>query len=236
MYEEIIESPVLWIVVTVGLYLFAAQLKKRWPRNPLFVPLLFAIVGVIIILMVLDIPLATYSTGGDFLRFFITPATVCLGVKLEKNFDYLARNYKAILIGIFSGVIFHTTLIYIFSLIFGFGPEMIGTLIPKTSTTAIALGVSESLGGIVPMTVALVIFTGILGAVLGEHVFRIFGINDPVAQGIAMGTSSHAMGTTGAIQQGDVQGAMSGLAEVMTGVTIVAIAPLTLMLTEMLVG
>lgn len=236
MLAQLLEMPMLWLTLTIGLYLLSGKLQKRWPNNPLFVPLVFAIVVLILILLLTGVPLETYQEGGHYLSLFITPATVSLAVKLEKNFDYLKQNYQAILIGIFSGVIFHTALIYLFAFVFNFGPEMVGTLIPKSITTAIAMGISESLGGIVPMTVAIVIFTGVIGAVIGEHVYRIFNINDPVAQGVAMGSSAHGMGTTIAIQMGEVQGAMSGLTIVVTGLIVVALAPLTVPLTAFFFG
>ena len=225
MLDEIIASPLLWVTLTIGLYLLAGKLHKKWP-NRLFTPLVFAIVVIILILLVTDIPLETYNNGGQFFSLFVTPATVALAIKLEKNFVYLKKYYPAILTGIFSGVIFHTLMIYAFAFIFNFDLAMVATLIPKSITTAIAVGVSGSLGGIVSLTVALVVFTGVIGAVIGESVFKLFKIEDPVAQGIALGSSSHAMGTTKAIEMGEIQGAMSGLSIVVTGIVIVMLAPL----------
>lgn len=233
MLNAIISSPLLWFTLTVGLYLLAGKLKQRWPSNPLFTPLVFAIIVVILILLVTDISLDTYNLGGQFLSLFVTPATVALAIKLEKNFVYLKKYYTAILTGIFSGVIFHTIMIYAFALLFRFNEEMVATLIPKSITTAIAVGVSESLGGIVSLTVAVVVFTGVIGAVVGQSVFKLFKIDDPVAQGVALGSSSHAMGTTKAIEMGDVQGAMSGLSITVTGIVVVILAPLTVPLTNL---
>ncbi|ALV21915.1 MAG: LrgB family protein [Carnobacterium sp.] len=233
MFDKILTSPFLWIVVTVGLYLLAGKLKAKWP-NPLFTPLVFAIVVIIILLLVTDIPLETYNTGGQFFSLFVTPATVALAIKLEKNFVYLKKYYPAILTGIVSGVVFHTVMIFAFALLFQFDRNMVATLIPKSITTAIAVGVSESLGGIVSLTVAVVVFTGVIGAVVGQTVFKIFKIDDPVAQGVALGSSSHAMGTTKAIEMGDVQGAMSGLSIVVTGIVVVILAPLTVPIINLL--
>ncbi|RGI28947.1 MULTISPECIES: LrgB family protein [Enterococcaceae] len=234
MLSNVLESPFLWISLTVGLYLLAGQLKEKWPKNPLFTPLVFAIVALILILVFMDIPLDTYKKGGQFLSLFVTPATVALAIKLEQNFVYLKKYYPAILTGIFSGVIFHTVMIYAFSLLFGFEREMGATLIPKSITTAIAVGVSDSLGGIVSLTVAVVVFTGVIGAMMGPTIFKWFNITDPVAQGVALGSSSHAMGTAKAIELGEVQGAMSGLSIVVTGLTVVALAPFTVPVTNIL--
>lgn len=223
----------MWITLTIGLYLLAGYLNKKWP-NPLFTPLVFAIVVIILILVIADIPLETYNIGGQFFNLFVTPATVALAIKLHKNFDHLRRYYNAILTGIFTGVLFHTVMIFVFGLLFQFNEEMVATLIPKSITTAIAVGVSESLGGIISLTVAVVVFAGVIGAVVGPTVFKLFKIDDPVAQGIAMGSSSHAMGTTKAIELGDVQGAMSGLSIVVTGIVVVILAPLTVPITQLL--
>lgn len=233
MIESILTNPLLWIVVTIGLYGLANILMKKW-QNPLFTPLVFAILVIILILAIFDIPLETYNTGGQFFSLFVTPATVSLAIKLEKNFDYLRENYVAILSGIISGVVFHTIMIYISALLFRFDIEMVSTLIPKSITTAIAVGVSESLGGIVSLTVAVVVFTGVIGAVIATSIFKLFKIHDPVAQGIALGSSAHAMGTTKAIELGDVQGAMSGLSIVVTGIIVVILAPITVPITQLL--
>ena len=236
MLDKLITSPLMWITLTVGLYLLAARLKAKWPKNPLFTPLVFAIIMVILILLVTGTPLETYNAGGQFIGLFVTPATVALAIKLEKNFVYLKQYYSAILTGIFSGVILHTIMIYIFGFIFQFDTQMAATLVPKSITTAIAVGVSESLGGIVSLTVAVVVFTGVIGAVIGPTVFKLFKIDDPVAQGVALGSSSHAMGTTKAIEMGDVQGAMSGLSIVVTGIVVVILVPLTQPLTQLFFG
>ncbi|MFL2101079.1 LrgB family protein [Desemzia sp. FAM 23991] len=234
MLESILNNPMLWITITIGLYLIAGKLKAKWPKNPLFTPLVFAIIVIILFLLATDIPLETYNTGGRFFSLFVTPATVALSIKLKKNLVYLKKYYAAILSGIVSGVIFHTVMIYSFALLFKFDRNMVATLLPKSITTAIAVGVSDSLGGIVSLTVAVVVFTGVIGAVVGQTVFKIFKIDDPVAQGVALGSSSHAMGTTKAIELGDVQGAMSGLSIVVTGIIVVILAPLTVPITNLL--
>lgn len=235
MIDTLLTSPYLWVSLTVGFYLLAAQLHKKWPI-PLFNPLLFGIVMIIVLLLILDIPYETYEPGGRYVGVFVTPATVALAIKLEKNFIHLKNNYKAILTGIISGVIFHTVMIFGFGLLFKFDVEMAATLFPKSITTAIAVGVSSSLGGIVSLTVAVVVFTGIIGSVIGPTVFRLAKIVDPVAQGVAFGSSSHAMGTAKAIEIGDVQGAMSGLSIVVTGIVVVVLAPFAQPLINLIFG
>lgn len=223
--ETLLLNPFTGLFVTIFFYLLGARLNKRWP-NPLFTPLIFAILCVMAILLILDIEYETYMIGGQFINIWVTPATVALAIKLEQNYKYLRENYLAILSGIAAGVLIHTAIILGLSILFRFDGELFATLYPKSVTTAVALGVSESMGGIISLTVAIVVFTGILGAVIAPTLLKVTGITDPVAQGIAIGSSSHAMGTTKAIEMGDVQGAMSGLAIVVTGVVVVIFIPL----------
>lgn len=235
MIESLLYSPYLWITVTVGFYLLAAKLQKKFP-TPLLNPLLFAIIAIIILLLVTEIPLEAYQSGGNMVGIFVTPATVALAIKLHKNFIYLKKYYKAILLGVISGVIFHTMLIFLFGLLYKFDAEMVSTLFPKSITTAIAVGVSETMNGIVPLTVAVVVFTGIIGSVVAPYIFKIGKITDPVAQGVAIGSSAHAVGTTKAIEIGEIQGAMSGLSIVVTGIVVVILAPVFVPIIQFLFG
>lgn len=235
MLDNLLASPFLWITLTIGFYLTAAYLHKKWPI-PLFNPLLFSIVMMIGLLLITRIPYQTYQAGGQLIGFFVTPATVALAIKLEKNFVYFKKYYGAILTGIVSGVIFHTLMIFAFGLLFKFDVQMAATLFPKSITTAIAVGVSGSLGGIVSLTVAVVVFTGIVGSVIAPTLFKLAKIDDPVAQGVALGSSAHAMGTAKAIEIGEVQGAMSGLSIVVTGIVVVTLAPFAQPLIQLIFG
>ncbi|UUX33123.1 LrgB family protein [Fundicoccus culcitae] len=221
----ILETPYFGIFMTFLFYLIGDKLYKRWPI-PIFNPLIFAIIAIIIVLLLGDIPYETFNKGGQHINLLITPATVALAIKLEKNFIYLKRYYKSILTGIVLGVLFHSVMVIGFALLFRFDGQLAATLFPKSITTAIAVGISESMGGIVSLTVATVVFTGILGALVAPSVFKWFKIDDPVAQGVALGASSHAMGTTKAIEMGEVQGAMSSLSIVVTGIVVVIAAPI----------
>lgn len=229
MIETLYQSPTLWIVLTLGTYYFMTSVQgmvKSRMIKPFVNPLLLSIAILIAILILLDVPYDTYNKGGSYLSLFVTPATVALAIKLEKNFKYLKLYFKAIITGIFCGVVIHTVMIIIFGLIFKFDMQMVATLYPKSITTAIAVGVSESMGGLVSLTVAIVVFTGVVGNVFGESILKACGIDNPVAQGIAMGSAAHAMGTSKAIEIGEIQGAMSGLAIVITGVVVVILAPI----------
>ncbi|MBG9982752.1 LrgB family protein [Aerococcaceae bacterium DSM 111020] len=224
----VLNSPIIWLVLTIGIYLMIAKIQaniKSTTLKPFVNPLLLSIIVIIIILILFDIPYEMYSNGGQYLSLFVTPATVALAIKLEKSFIYLKRYMQPVIIGIVSGAILHTILIIIFGVIFKFDYEMIATLYPKSITTAIAVDVSQSMGGLVSLTVAIVVVTGVVGNVIGESLLKSLNVTDPVAQGIAIGTSAHAVGTSKAIQMGELQGAMSSLAIVVTGIVMVLLAP-----------
>ena len=233
MISTLVATPFFGFMDSIGFYLLGSILYKRI-KFPLFNPLVFAIICVIIMLLLTNVSYETYNEGGRYISIWITPATVALAIKLEKNFKYLKENYPAILTGIVSGVAFHTVLIILFSLLFRFDYPLAATFLPKPVTTAIAIGISESVGGLVPLTVAVVVFTGVVGALIGPTLFRVANITNPVAQGIAFGSSAHAMGTSKAIEVGEVQGAMSGLAIVVTGIVIVVFAPIGAQILQLL--
>lgn len=227
MIDTILTNPMFGIFLTISTFLLGAVLHKRWPIA-LFTPLAFSIFCIISFLVLFNIEYETYQIGAQFIDLLITPATVALAIVLERNFHHLKKNVIPILIGVGCGVLVHTFFIFFLALLFGFDDSLFLTFYPKSITTAIAVGVSEASGGIAALTVTLVVLTGILGAIIGPSLFRIFKITHPVAQGIALGSGAHAMGTSKAIQLGEVQGAMSGLSIILTGIIVVLLSPLAL--------
>lgn len=225
MWDLLSINPFFGLFITFFFFLLGTLFHRRWPSIPLFNPLVFAITSIIILLLITGISYENYNEGGRFINLWITPATVALAIKLEKNIVYLKKYYTAIISGIALGVLFHSAILVMVSILFQFNEELVATLFPKSITTAIALGVSESLGGIVSLTVAIVVFTGVLGTIVGPPIFALLKITDPVAQGVALGSGSHAMGTAKAIELGDVQAAMAGLSIVLTGIVVVILAP-----------
>ena len=202
--------------VSLVAYEIGLLLKKKF-KLAIFNPLLIAILCVMAVLMILDVDYETYNEGGKYISYLLTPATVCLAVPLYRQISLLRKNLKAVIAGILSGVLASMVSVLILAKLFGLSHEEYVTLLPKSITTAIGMGVSEELGGIVTITVAVIIITGILGNMIGETVCKIFHIEEPVAKGLALGTASHAIGTAKAMEIGEVEGAMSSLAIAVAG-------------------
>lgn len=211
--------------VTISLisYLAGSMLKKKFKLG-IFNPLLISIILTILVLVVANIDYDTYNVGAAYLSWFLTPATVCLAIPLYEQWQLLKKNYKAVIIGILAGVITSLTSVLILSKLMGLTHEEYVTLLPKSITTAIGMGVSEELGGYVTITVAVIVVTGVLGNILGDLACRIFRITEPISKGLAFGASSHAIGTAKAIELGEVEGAMSSLAIAVTGIFTVVLS------------
>ena len=180
-------------------------------------PLLVAIIVVIAFLSVFHIEYKEYNRGAVYLGYFLTPATVCLAIPLYLQLDLLKKNIVAILVGVFSGVLASLGTVLAMSVVFGLNHKEYVTMLPKSITTAIGMGVSEELGGYVTISVAVIIITGVLGNMAAEFICKLFRIKSPISRGLAIGTASHAVGTARAMELGEVEGAMSSLAIVVCG-------------------
>ena len=221
MHEFFAASAFFGVFVSIAAYFFGMFLRKKTGIS-LFNPLLVSVILVILLLSVFNIDYAAYNQSAKMLSSLLTPATICLAVPLYEQLSLLKKHKKAILLGVFSGVVTSLCCVLALSLLFGLDHAAYVTLLPKSITTAIGMGVSEELGGHVSITVAVIILTGILGNMIAKTVCRIFSITEPVARGIAIGTSSHAIGTARAMELGEIEGAMSGLSIVIAGVLTVA--------------
>lgn len=201
-------------------------LIKSFLKSKSFNPLLFTIIFVISALTLFGIDYDTYAKSADFLGYLLTPATICLAVPLYERRELVRRNFPAIAVGIFMGVFSSAVSVWALSLLFGFSHVQYVTFLPKSITTAIGMGISEELGGMPNLTAVSIIITGIIGNIAATPLFRLLKIEDPIAVGIAIGSSSHAMGTVRAMEIGETEGAMSGLAIALAGLLTVAAAPL----------
>lgn len=211
------------VVLSLIAYLIGTMLKKKLKLG-IFNPLLISIVISIIVLLIGKIDYDTYNEGAKYLSWLLTPATVCLAIPLYEQWELLKQNYKAVLCGLFAGTVTSLTTVFILSKLFGLSHEEYVTLLPKSITTAIGMGVSEELGGYVTITVAVIIITGVFGNIFGELICRFFKITEPISKGLAFGASSHAIGTAKALEIGEVEGAMSGLAIAVSGILTVALS------------
>lgn len=224
MKEFLGESVFFGAAISILAYEFGVLLKKKL-KFTICNPLLIAIVSVIVILAVFDIPYEKYNEGAKYLSYLLTPSTVCLAIPLYEQVELLKKNFRAIAAGIVSGVLTSAVCVLVLAILFGLDHVQYVTLLPKSITTAIGMGVSEELGGYVTITVAVIIVTGILGNIFAEKVCRIFRIEEPVAKGIAIGSASHAVGTARAMEIGEIEGAMSSLSIAVSGVLTVLAAP-----------
>ena len=225
MQEYFADSIFFGVFLTKFIYQLAGKVQKKWPI-PILNPLLISIFAIMLILIVTGIPYETYEQGAKYIGNFLTPLTVCLAVPLYRQLKILKENIVAVLVSIISGVIAHAFTMLALVKVFGLDDVLRNSLMGKSVTTAIALGITTELGGIVGVTVIGVVVAGVLGPIIGPTVLKLVGVKNPVAFGLGMGSASHAIGTSKALEIGEIQGAMSSLAIVVTGVLTVIMVPI----------
>ena len=225
MREFIAGSATFGVVLSLVCYYLGVLLKKKF-NSPIMNPLLIGIVLTIIFLLVFKVDYEDYNSSAKYLSWLLTPATVCLAVPLYMQLEKLKKNFPAIMAGIMSGVLTSLGSIFLMSKVFGFSREEFITFLPKSITTAIGMSVSEEMGGYVAITVTAIIITGVFGNIICEAALKLFGIRNKIAKGIAIGTASHAIGTSKAMEIGEVEGAMSSLSIVVSGILTVILASL----------
>lgn len=223
MKELLSESVFFGVFISIAGYEIGLFLRKRF-RKSIFNPLLISIVFVIAVLMILKIDYKVYNNQAKYLSYLLTPATVCLAIPLYQQLEALKKNIRAIVGGILAGVLSSLVSVFLLCKLFHFTHQQYVTLLPKSITTAIGMGVAQELGGIVTIAVAVIILTGVLGNMIAELICKVFRIHEPIAKGIAIGSASHAIGTTKAMEMGEVEGAMSSLAIVVAGLLTVILA------------
>lgn len=208
---KLCESPFFGIALSIIAFWIGEKIRKK-TGLVICNPLIIAIVIIIGILLIFKIPFEAYNQGGSIINMFLAPATACLAVSIYTKIDMLKKNWLPILVGCTAGSL--SSMLSVFGLckLFGLDTKMTMSLIPKSVTTPIAVSISDGHSGIVPVTVVAVIFTGILGSILAPYLIRLFRVNDPMAAGLSIGACSHAVGTSKAIELGETEGAMSGLA------------------------
>lgn len=211
------------VALSLMAYLAGVYLKKKLKLG-IFNPLLISIVLSIVVLLVGHIDYGVYNEGAQYLSWLLTPATVCLAIPLYEQWEMLKKNYKAVVLGLAAGVVTSLATVLVLAWAMHLTHEQYVTLLPKSITTAIGMGISEELGGYVTITVAVIIVTGVLGNMFGELICKIFRIQEPVSKGLAFGSAAHAIGTARAIEIGEVEGAMGSLAIAVSGILTVVLS------------
>lgn len=218
------ESLFTGIVLSLISYEIGLLIKKKL-KLPIFNPLLISMVIIMLVLVFGKIEYTTYKESANLLNWLLTPATVCLAIPLYEQWNLLKNNYKAVLAGLVAGTVTSLTTVLVLSVICRLSHEEYVTFLPKSITTAIGMGVSQELGGYETITVAVIVITGVLGNMFGETLCKLFKITEPVSKGLAFGASAHAMGTSKAMEIGEIEGAMSSLAIAVSGLVTVILAP-----------
>lgn len=222
---EILTENTLFGIIISLLAFEAGLLIYKKTKFPLFNPLLIAIALVIGFLVIFKIDVDIYNKGGQFINMFLGPATVVLAVPLYKQLNLLKKHLLPILIGILIGSSIGISSVILLANIFGLEKVLTISLLSKSVTTPIGIEITNQLGGLAPVTVLSIVISGIIGSIIGPLLCKKFKINDKVAIGIALGTASHAVGTSKALELGETEGAMSSLSIGIAGIMTVFLAP-----------
>lgn len=222
--DALLNSEIFGITISLVAFAIGLWINKK-TKMSVFNPLLIAVALIIVFLLVFQIDYEVYNKGGSVISFFLGPATVVLAVPLYRQIQKLKESGLPVLVGIVCGCFTAIILVFYLNKLLGITDPVAISLVPKSVTAAISKEVSAQIGGIPALTVAVTILTGITGNVFGVYVFKLCRIRDEVAQGVALGTASHAIGTARAIGLGEVQGAMASLSISVAGLITVFIAP-----------
>ena len=209
--QNLFQYDVFVLVLVVGIYLLSIKLHLKI-RFPLLNPVLITILVLIGLLIILDVPYATFKKSSQMINFLLGPSVVALGYILHKQIHYLKGNVVSVLTSITVGAVVGIASILLIGKLFGADQTLIASLTPKSVTTPIAMALSESNGGIPALTAVVVVVAGVMGSIIAPPIMNWLGIKSPIAKGIALGASSHGGGTATAIQMGAIEGALSGLA------------------------
>ena len=223
IFQSITNSPMFGVSLCIVTFAAGVALNKKL-RSPIVNPLLIAIGLTIAVLEVFHIPLENFDEGGDIVSMFLGPATAALALSIYRQLELLKKNFLPVVLGCLAGCVTSMGSVYLLCRLFGLDESLTASLLPKSVTTPIAMEISEQAGGIVPITVAMVVITGILGAVAAPLLIRVFHVKNPVAAGVGLGAASHAVGTSKAIELGEIQGAMSGISLSISGILTVLIS------------
>lgn len=217
------------LFLTLGLYIFFVGIYHKYQKTWLN-PLLLSALSIILILIITQTSYKSYHEGVKFITLLLGPATVSLAVPLYENKKLIKLYYRQIFVSIVSGVLAHAITLIVLKYILDLSYEIFVTSIPKSVTTAIAKDISAQSGGLVEITIALVIITGVFGAIISDTVFKRLNIKSSISKGLALGVAAHAVGTSKAVEKGQIEACMATIALILTGIFTVLISPLILLL------
>lgn len=224
---ELVRTPLFGVALTIVVYVLAERLYARL-RAPLSHPVPVSIATIIVTLLLLSVPYDAYAAGGKLLLFLLGPSVVALAVPLYAQRGRLAERALPIAAGILAGCVTSIVTATLTAKALGASHAVVLSLAPKSVTTPIAIGLSERIGGIPPLTACVVVLTGSLGAALGPEMCRWMGLRDPIATGLAVGTACHGIGTARMLEVDALGGAVAGLAIGLNGLATSVILPLVL--------
>ncbi len=228
-----LESPVLGLVLTIFAYQIGLIIK-RYLKTDIVNPLLVATVIIIAFLKITGIPYDNYKLGGDYINFFLNPLTVALGIMLYRQRLTIKTHFISLVIGITSGVITSFLCLWFMGRLMGLDYELIYSLLPKSITTPMAISLTDILGGNASITVVMVIITGIFGAFIAPLMVKLMPFLSPIAVGVGIGTASHAVGTSKALEMGEIEGAFSSTAIALSGLITILLVPFLVKLMTLL--
>ncbi|MCR1898316.1 LrgB family protein [Irregularibacter muris] len=225
MINALLQNTAFGVALTLLAYEIGKWIQKKTGLKVLS-PLITATAFIISVLVLFHIDYSTYQPGANIIIFFVGPATVSFAVPLYKNIRVIKDNLMPILVGLLGGLF--TGMISVLGLCYAFGinQQLTTSMLPKSVTSAIGFAISEMIGGVAEITLVLIVVAGVTGYVVGEFVFKILKIDDPVIKGIALGTNSHVVGTAKAMELGEKEGALSSAAITLAGLLMVFLVPL----------
>lgn len=224
---ELLTNPIILLAITFAFYYLARQLQKQtgWV---ILNPILLTIAALILLLQVTGVSYDSYQEGGRYIEFWLKPAIVALGVPLYQHLGQIRRQWLPILVSQLIGCLIGVISVVLIASAMGASREVIVSLAPKSVTTPIAMEVCKATGGIPSLTAAIVVCVGLFGAVCGFKILEVWHVRNPFSQGIGMGTASHAVGTSRAMEKGEHIGAYSSLGLIFNGVLTALLTPFVL--------
>jgi predicted murein hydrolase (TIGR00659 family) len=221
-------SPLLWLTLTLAAYLVADRLNLLLRRNPLANPVAIAVAILVALLVLTRTEYQTYFDGAQFVHFLLGPAVVALAIPLREHVTSVRRALLPMLVALVAGSLTAVLSVVAVAWLLGADPATIKSLMPKSVTAPIAMGIAEEIGGVPSLTAVFVILTGIIGAMVGGPALDLFGIKLPAARGFALGIASHGIGTARAFQESEIAGTFSGIAMGLNGFMTAVLVPLLL--------